>query len=144
MELHFNTPVVSSSGQATAQGSGVGEVAVSAGNARLVLAGAASVQVLLDAMKAQGMARIQEFAALLEACSLHTLGSVDLFFPNLPALCEQLFADVPHPLGHLQACGYFASLSVRLFGCWLLACPPPCVTAYSAAHRICVESLTRR
>ena len=92
---------------------GLGRAAVHAGNKRLVLEGEANVQVLLDFMQAQGMERIPAFADLLKACSLRTLGSVGRFFPNMPALCEQLFADVAPPLGHLQACGYFASLSVR-------------------------------
>lgn len=88
-------------------------VVVGASTGLIALEGEAHVQVLLDKMNDAGMRRVQEFAALLQQCSLNTLGSLGMFYPNLPALCEQLFADVPPPLGHLQASGYFASIAVR-------------------------------
>ena len=91
-------------------------------NRRIELAGDDSVQLLLDRMKKTGMGRIPQFEALLQSCSIRTLGSLGMFFANLPALCEQLFADVPAPLGHLQACGYVASIAVRLARLVFIVC----------------------
>ena len=77
------------------------------------LEGSASIEVLLCVMKNRGMQGVDAFRDICLTCSLSTLGALGMFLPHLPALCRQLFAAVPEPLGALQAQGFYANIAVR-------------------------------
>jgi hypothetical protein len=78
------------------------------------LEGPASIEVLLSVMKNRGMVGVDAFRDICLTCSLTTLGALGMFLPHLPALCKQLFADVPEPLGALQSQGFYANIAVRV------------------------------